>query len=165
MNKYKKAIEKKIQKMEKQIEQNYFNQYAKKIGVKAIIVERKDDRFEDQRYNITIDDYELIGVRLDHYNNLSVDKFLGVIPIDYLEKFREFFNEVLEYEDSYDHRAGGAFLIYYLRKFYEIITPDFLEEMCKLDDIDGEKNSTFRQWVYSSSCNYYISKKFGIERR
>ena len=164
MNKYKKAVENKIIEMKKQIEQEYLNDYCKENNIKILEMIEKGNDYDEQVFDIVLDDYKLSNVCLDRYNNLRIGKFSGTMSIEYLSKFRKFFNDVLEHENSYQHRAGEGVLIYYLRMYCENITPEFLEEMCELDDIDGEKNSTFRDWVYGSSCDWQIVKRFGIKQ-
>lgn len=107
-------------------------------------------------------DKHYVEVEIDQYNNLYLRKISGELPFEYIKKFRELFNDYLEHEDTYNHRAGCGFMIDYLRKYCDNISKTLLENMCKLDDNDGEKHSTFREWVYGSSCDYYIQEKFNI---
>jgi len=164
MNKYKMAIEKKIIELKKQMEKEYLNNYCRENSINKLEIIKKGKEYDEQIFNIIIDDYKLLNVTLDKYNNLYIKNISSQISIEYLEKLRKFFNEELEHENSYHHRAGKGLLIYYLKRFYKFISPEFLEKMCKLDDIDGEKNSTFRDWVYGSSCDWQIAKRFEIKQ-
>lgn len=154
----------KFKKIKEEYESNINKEIARRFNInKFVFKEYENERFNRYSTYFVQMDKHFIKVEVDCYNNLCVLEFSDMFSIEYIKKFREFCNDYLENGDSYSHRAGKDLLIDYLRKYYNDISETLFQHMLLLDDLDGEKYSTFRDWVYSSSCDYFIREKFDIK--
>lgn len=129
--------------------------FAKILGVKHFHMYRKNNFC-----NILIDGNIVCDVHIDKYNNITCE-IPYLMPIDYLSKFRNFFNEYLENKNSYHHRSGTGFFVEYFEKYYKYLCVPQVQQMCDIDDIDCEKvdEKCFRGWLITTS---YCTKEGGV---
>lgn len=120
------------------------------LGIKSLVISEKKLDWESE-YDIVMDGHAVNDISIDKYNNLHCE-VPDFIPIEYLEKFRRFFNEYFEHRESYYHRSGTGFFIRYFKQHSDELDTEYVKEMCEIDEEDcKDVDSNFRWWLVSNS--------------